>query len=201
MLHRYRSDQALDDPLQFDEVSGRTGHPDIDQLTERLAAGWAHVLATGISDDGHELHLLVEELGDPVVITEVGSLHHAGAVSMSVAPSEATRRALPPLEVPNPKVSDPRPVPWTGVERLRGDDKAVLITFGHGTIEGLHSVDVIETSQEIAVTIRIGELPKYAGRTGFLVQPSLKVGRVRIHLEAPVAGRCLRDGASTRDGS
>lgn len=199
LLHRYRSERVLDDALRLDEITGQTGDSDVDQLITLLSAGGVYIVATAVFNNGNELQLLVEESGERVLITDVGSLHHVAATSMTATPAEERRRKPPRLVDPNPAVGSPRPAAWTGLELL--DDKTALVSFTHGPDEALHSVDVLETSQDITVTVHVGKRPDIARRKGGLVQPALIVGCVRIRLQAPIAGRCFRDGAGTNDRS
>ena len=198
-LHRYRSDRALEGALRLDEVTGRTGDADVDELITGFNAAGVGVLATAVSGGGNELHLLVEEFRDPVVVGDVGSLHHADRMPMTPSPSAERRGRPPSLVEPNPAVVRRRPEPWMGLELPgRGDDqRTILVSFGHGAAEALHSAQVNETGDEITVTLYVGTLPQYASG-GHLVPAVLYISRFRVDLERPLSGRCIRDGARTR---
>ena len=77
------------------------------------------------------------------------------------------------------------------------DERSILVSFGHGPTEALHSVQVNETDDEITVTLYVGTLPQYASGA-HLVPAVLYISRFRVDLERPLSGRCIRDGARTR---
>lgn len=183
-LRRYRGESPL---------TGLASSPAVPLLLTVLnQQGWAIDMA-GI-DPGGELLVLCERPDGT----------HEPAVN--TAPFQLVNRVVlhdvrlvrrpegPGIVAPNGQLRHPRPSPWQGAE-VSPHSTAVVLRFGHGVHEGLHSVEVSETPSRVVITVNLGIRPEFTEGT-YAVTPVLIIERTIVELSEVLGERAIVDGAA-----
>lgn len=74
------------------------------------------------------------------------------------------------------------------------DGRRLVIHLGHGSIERVHHLDVVEGHAEVVVTAWVGTLAAVANKT-VIATMKKRLWFREVELSAPLGGRRLRDGA------
>jgi hypothetical protein len=112
-------------------------------------------------------------------------------VTSSPIPPGPMPEPTPVLVTPRPGLVEPRPHAWESVKVE--DDRTLLIQFYGGVEEcyGLDHVDVKYGRDEVTVTLFEGRVP-----TAKVCVEMVVLKAVRVHLDEPLAGREVVDGAA-----
>jgi len=111
-------------------------------------------------------------------------------------PSELPPAMRPNVAVPDKRVTDLRPLPWTRAETAAGNQVAVHYTItGRGDCSALGRVVVTESASQVVITVLVGRLP---GANCGGAQPQLAASvMTTVALAKPLGSREIRDGAAS----
>lgn len=95
---------------------------------------------------------------------------------------------------PNAQLRHPRPSPWQAAE-VSPHSTSVVLRFGRGVQEGLHSVQVSETTSQVVITVNLAIRPEFTEGT-YAITPVLIIERTIVELSEPLGERAIVDGAT-----
>jgi hypothetical protein len=184
-LRRYRGDTPLSGLASSGEVSRL--------LTVLNQQGWAIDMAA-VDLDG-ELLVVCER---PAGTHEPGTGNAAplGLVDRVVLQDVRLVRRPdgPGIVAPDHQLGRPRARRWQTAEVSPGSTTIVL-RFGRGVHEGLHSIEVAETPTRVVVTVNLGVRPEFT-KGSYSVTPVLVIERAIVELSTPLGERPIVDGAA-----
>jgi hypothetical protein len=119
-----------------------------------------------------------------------------GAVtSTSLGPAPEAQASRTNIIEPDPRMVDLRPVRWTSVRPLAGDQRALVVNFATRgePCEGLGAIELEQSPDTVTVTLLAGRRPNAdcSGPRPNIAAPAAAM----VMLARPLDGRPVRDGA------